>query len=51
MSIIERSALQELGQGDGSDETQQRPGYSDIEIKIFSGMQAQETAEPDYDNA
>jgi hypothetical protein len=49
MSIIERSALQELGQSNGSDETEQRPGHSDIEIKILPGVQTEEPAKS-HDN-
>jgi hypothetical protein len=48
ISVIETSALQEFSQGYGANETQKRPGKSDIEIEIFIGNQPQQTTETDY---
>jgi hypothetical protein len=49
MSVIERSALQKLCQRYGSDETQQCPGKSDVEIKVLSGRKAKDSTKTYYD--
>jgi hypothetical protein len=41
ISVIETSALQKLRQRYSADEAQQRPGHSDVQVKVFSGNQAQ----------
>jgi ribosomal protein S3 len=50
ISIIETSALQKLRQRYGTDEAQQRPGHSDVQVKVFSGNQAQDGTETHYDD-
>jgi hypothetical protein len=47
--VIETSALQKLCQCYGANKAQQRPGESDIEIKILSGGQPKDGAESHYD--
>jgi hypothetical protein len=50
ISVIETSSLQKLCQCYGSNKAQQRPGKSDIELKILSGRQAKDGTETHYDD-
>jgi hypothetical protein len=47
-SLIEAPPFQIFGQGNRTDEAQQRPGYSHVDIETSSGYHAHERAEPNH---